>query len=124
MTKLVAPHFEHNPDSYRLRVGKLGLFDRFGTGIAGEQPAFYPRLANNRGGRIAMSRMIYGYTTQIAPLYTCALYNAIANDGAFCASQVGKRPKDIRWPGFNNCSELRPGKYMFASKCQEIALYA
>ena len=25
MTKLVAPHFEHNPDSYRLRVGKLGL---------------------------------------------------------------------------------------------------
>lgn len=90
MTKLVAPHFEHNPDSYRLRVGKLGLFDRFGTGIAGEQPAFYPRLANNRGGRIAMSRMIYGYTTQIAPLYTCALYNAIANDGAFVRPRLVK----------------------------------
>lgn len=90
MTKLVAPHFEHDPDAFRRRVGELGIFDRFNTGIAAEAPAMYPRLPNNRGGCIALSRLIYGYSSQIAPLYTCALYNAVANDGKFVRPRLVK----------------------------------
>ncbi|MDE7125032.1 MAG: PASTA domain-containing protein, partial [Muribaculaceae bacterium] len=90
MTKLVATHFEHDPDAYRRRVEQLGLFDRFNTGMASEYPAFYPRLKKGTGGCIELSRMIYGYSTQIAPLYTCALYNAIANDGRFVRPRLVK----------------------------------
>lgn len=90
MTKLVAPAFEHDPDAFRRRVEELGIFDRFNTGIAAEAPALYPRLPNNRGGRIGLSRLIYGYSSQISPLYTCALYNAIANDGHFVRPRLVK----------------------------------
>ena len=90
MTKLLAPSFEHDPDAFRRRVTELGIFDKFNTGIAAEMPALYPRLPNNRGGRIGLSRLIYGYSSQISPLYTCALYNAVANDGKFVRPRLVK----------------------------------
>ncbi len=90
MTKLIAPHYENDPDAYRRRVEQLGLFDRFNTGIASEIPAYYPKLKKQSGAAIELSRMIYGYRTQIAPLYTCALYNAVANDGRFVRPRLVK----------------------------------
>jgi len=90
MTKLVATHFEHDPDAYRRRVDRLGLFDQLHTGMAAEVPAFYPKLENNRGGCIDLSRIVYGYRTQISPLYTCAIYNAVANDGRFVRPRLVK----------------------------------
>lgn len=90
MTKLVAPAFEQNPNGFRDRLKELGFFDRFNTGIARERTPYFPTLENNRGGRIALARMVYGYSTMIPPLYTCAIYNAIANDGKFVRPRLVK----------------------------------
>lgn len=83
MTKLVAPHYANNLNGYRERVRQLGMMDRFHTGIAGEQPSYFPTLRAESGGLASLGRQTYGYATMISPLYICAFYNAIANDGKF-----------------------------------------
>lgn len=83
MTRLVAPHFKDNPNGFRERIRKLGLLERFNTGIAGEHPPFFPHLDIKSGGLVSLGRQTYGYASQIPPLYICAFYNAIANNGQF-----------------------------------------
>lgn len=90
MTKLVAPHYEGNLNGFRERLRELGFFDRFNTGMARERPPYYPTLDPKAGGRVSLSRMIFGYATQVPPLYTCAVYNAIANDGRFVRPRLVK----------------------------------
>ena len=90
MVKLTMPHFESNPNGFRAKLAEMGFFDRFNTGIALEQPPFFPKLTNDAGGRLNLSRMVFGYTTMIPPLYTCAFYNAIANDGRFVRPRMVK----------------------------------
>lgn len=91
MTKLIAPHY---PDSalndFREDLRALGFFDRFNTGMARERTPYYPTLDPKSGGRVSLSRMIFGYATQVPPLYTCAIYNAIANDGKFVRPRLVK----------------------------------
>ncbi len=79
MVKLCMPHYSADPKQFKADLAEMGFFDRFNTGIAGETtPRFIsdPKL-------IDLSRMVFGYTTAIPPLYTCAFYNAVANDGKF-----------------------------------------
>lgn len=84
MTKLIAHHYENgNLNGFRERLRELGFFDRFNTGMLGERPPMFPTLDPKAGGRVSLSRMSYGYSTMIPPLYTCAIYNAIANKGKF-----------------------------------------
>lgn len=59
------------------------MMDYFHTGIAGEQPMYMPTLSAGSGGRTSLGRQTYGYASQISPLYICAFYNALANDGKF-----------------------------------------
>ena len=51
----------------------------------------FDSVPDNRGGRIALSRMSYGYTTEIPPLYTLSIYNAIANDGKYVRPRLVSR---------------------------------
>ncbi len=90
MTKLIAPHWEGNLNGFRERLRKIGFFDRLNTGMARERPPYYPTLDPKSGGRVSLSRMIFGYATQVPPLYTCAIYNAIANDGKFVRPRLVK----------------------------------
>ena len=90
MTKLIAPRYENNLNGFRERLRELGFFDRFNTGMARERPPYYPTLDYRSGGRVSLSRMIFGYATQIPPLYTCAVYNAIANNGKFVRPRLVK----------------------------------
>ncbi|MDE6137552.1 MAG: hypothetical protein K2F97_08770 [Muribaculaceae bacterium] len=90
MTKLVAAHYESNPNGFRERLRQMGFFDRFGTGIARERRPYIPTLENNNRGLVALSRMTFGYSTMIPPLYTCAIYNAVANDGRFVRPRLVK----------------------------------
>lgn len=83
MTMLVAPHFKDDPNRFRERVCSLGLLDKFNTGIAGERIPYFPHLDIKAGGLTSLGRQTYGYATQIPPLYICAFYNAIANNGRF-----------------------------------------
>jgi cell division protein FtsI (penicillin-binding protein 3) len=42
------------------------------------------------GGLVSLGRQTYGYASQIPPLYTCAFYNAVANDGKFVRPRLVK----------------------------------
>jgi len=90
MTKLMVPHFSDDPNRFRAALEDMGFFDRFNTGIARERPPYFPKLKKDNGGRLNLSRMVFGYTTMIPPLYTCAFYNAIANDGRFVRPRLVK----------------------------------
>lgn len=91
MTKLIAPHYEGNLNGFRERLRQIGFFDRFHTGMARERTPYFPTLDPKAGGRVSLSRMIFGYATQVPPLYTCAIYNAIANDGRFVRPRLVKK---------------------------------
>lgn len=91
MTKLIAPHYENNLNGFRERLRQIGFFDRFHTGMARERTPYYPTLDPKAGGRVSLSRMIFGYATQVPPLYTCAIYNAIANNGKFVRPRLVKQ---------------------------------
>lgn len=88
MTKLVAPHFASNPNGFRERLRELGFLDRLNTGIAGEETPYFPYLDIKSGGLVSLGRQTYGYASRIPPLYICAFYNAIANDGKFVRPRI------------------------------------
>lgn len=90
MVKMTMPHYDHNPSQFREDLAELGFFDRLNTGIAREIPPYFPRVKNNVGGKLDLSRMVFGYCTMIPPLYTCAFYNAVANDGRFVRPRLVK----------------------------------
>lgn len=83
MTKLVAPHFKEDPNGFRERIAQMGFLEPLNTGIAGERPPYFPKLYKDYGWLVSLGRQTYGYASQIPPLYTCAFYNAVANDGRF-----------------------------------------
>lgn len=90
MVKLTMPHYSNDLNQFKADLAELGFFDRFNTGIAGEvRPKFWT-LKNNVGGKLDLSRMVFGYGTRIPPLYTCAFYNAVANDGRFVRPRLVK----------------------------------
>lgn len=90
MVKMSMPHYNDCPARFRDDLAELGFFDRLNTGIAREIPPFIPRVKNNAGGRLDLSRQVFGYSTMIPPLYTCAFYNAVANDGRFVRPRLVK----------------------------------
>ncbi|MBD5174602.1 MAG: transpeptidase family protein [Bacteroidales bacterium] len=95
MVKLMMPHYESNPNQFKADLAELGFFDRFNTGIAREVRPIFHSLKHNKQGRVALSRMVFGYATMIPPLYTCAFYNAVANGGKFVRPRL---VKSLRFP--------------------------
>lgn len=83
MAKIITSRYETNPGAFYTRLKNLGFLDPLGTGIAGERGPRIDSVPSDRGGRIALSRMSYGYTTEIPPLHTLSIYNAIANGGKY-----------------------------------------
>lgn len=90
MARIITREYDNKPGEFYSRVKRLGFLEPMNTGIAGEVPPRFDSIPNDRGGRIALSRMSYGYATEIPPLYTLAIYNAIANDGEFVRPRLVK----------------------------------
>lgn len=90
MTKLTMPHYENEPDLFRRHLAELGFFDRLNTGLDRETPPRFRELGTRSWDRVDLSRMVYGYSTAIPPLYTCAFYNAVANGGRFVRPRLVK----------------------------------
>jgi cell division protein FtsI (penicillin-binding protein 3) len=111
MTKLVAPHFKDDPNRFRERLRQLGFLDRFNTGIAGEHPPYFPHLDIKSGGLVSLGRQTYGYASQIPPLYMCAFYNAVANDGKFV------RPRIVKGLSNENIDSVLPVTYVRERMC-------
>ncbi len=91
MAKIITSKYGANPGAFYSRLKKLGFLDPMNTGIAGERPPRIDSVASNRGGQIALSRMCYGYSTEIPPLYTLSIYNAIANNGVYVKPRLVDR---------------------------------
>ena len=91
MAKLIVKDYGHNPGGFRKRLEEMGFFDPFNSGIAGETPPNYPKLGNKNWDKLSLTRQAYGYATTIPPLYTLAMYNAIANDGKFVRPHLFKK---------------------------------
>ena len=83
MTKIITKKYDSRPGDFYSRVKATGFLEPFNTGITGERAPRFDSVPNNRGGRITLSRQCYGYATEIPPLYTLSIYNAIANGGRY-----------------------------------------
>lgn len=83
MAKIITRKYDANPGGFYSRLKEIGFMEPMHTGIFGERVPRVDSVPNDRGGRIALSRQCYGYATEIPPLYTLSVYNAIANGGRY-----------------------------------------
>lgn len=91
IAKIITGKYGNQPTAFKDRLAELGFFDLLHVGIAGEIP---PRMVfgkHDNENRIQLSRMSYGYGVTIPPIYTLAMYNAIANDGMFVRPHLVKK---------------------------------
>lgn len=91
MSKITIKRFGDNPGGWREKLEQMGFFEPYHTGIAGEMPPQVPKIGNSSADHVALTRMCYGYTTLIPPMYTLAMYNAIANDGKLVRPHLVKK---------------------------------
>ena len=96
MARIITSRYDSVPGEFYSRIKRMGFLEPLNTGIAGEVTPRIDSVPSNRGGRIALSRQCYGYATEIPPLYTLALYNAIANDGVFVRPRLVKELRGSR----------------------------
>lgn len=80
MARIITRGYGSDPEAYVRRLGTIGFFDRFNCGMQEEAP---PTLVSMHPTPVDLSRISYGYGSQIPPLYTLAFYNAMANGGRF-----------------------------------------
>ena len=91
MSRITIKRYGDNPGGWRERLEQMGFFEPFHTGIAGEMPPQVPKIGKSAADHVALTRMCYGYTTLIPPMYTMAMYNAIANNGKFVRPHLVKK---------------------------------
>ncbi|MCC8071096.1 MAG: transpeptidase family protein [Bacteroidales bacterium] len=90
MSKIITSRYDAHPGDFYSAIKKIGFLEPMNTGIAGETVPRIDSVPNNRGGRITLSRQCYGYATEIPPLYTLSIYNAIANGGRYVRPRLVK----------------------------------
>ncbi len=91
MSKIITRKYDSNPGGFYARLKEIGFLEPMHTGIGGERVPRVDSVPNNRGGRIALSRQCYGYATEIPPLSTLSIYNAIANGGKYVRPRLFSR---------------------------------
>lgn len=75
--EMIMSRWRGNPVGFRERLMEIGFDKPLNVGIRGET---VPRIKEDPSA-VDLSRMAYGYTTAIPPIYTLTVYNAIANEG-------------------------------------------
>lgn len=91
MSKIITSKYNANPDGFRQRLVEMGFFEPLNCGISSARTPSFPKLGDKIWDRVALSRMSFGYTTEIPPLCTLAIYNAIANDGKYVRPRLIKK---------------------------------
>ncbi len=109
MARIITRGYDKNPKGFVERLRSIGFLDPLNTGIAGETtPMFMKNPA-----RVDLSRMCYGYTSQIPPIYTLSVYNAIANGGRYV------RPRLVKGLHTENFDSVLPVTYIRDRICSE-----
>ncbi|MCH5235504.1 MAG: transpeptidase family protein [Muribaculaceae bacterium] len=92
IARVIFRGYANDPATFHDRLTSIGFFEPMHSGIAGE---CIPRIRkllpkDSKGHNITMTarhldlaRQAYGYNTEIPPLYTLSIYNAIANGGKY-----------------------------------------
>ncbi len=92
IARVIFRGYADDPSKFHDRLTSIGFFEPMHTGIAGECVPRIRKLLpkDSRGNNITMTarhldlaRQAYGYNTEIPPLYTLSIYNAIANGGRY-----------------------------------------
>lgn len=84
IAKLITSKYGSNPSGFKERLREIGFFDPFNIlGIKGESTPYMYFGTHDNSNRIQLSRMSFGYGMSTPPIYTLAIYNAIANGGKF-----------------------------------------
>ncbi len=92
IARVIFKGYAQDPARFYDRLASIGFFEPMHSGIAGECVPRVRRLepTDRRGNPITMTsrhldlaRQAYGYNTEIPPLYTLSIYNAIANKGRY-----------------------------------------
>ncbi|MCH5239244.1 MAG: transpeptidase family protein [Muribaculaceae bacterium] len=92
IARVIFRGYSEDPSKFHDRLSSIGFFEPMHSGIAGECVPRIRKLIpkDSRGNNITMTarhldlaRQAYGYNTEIPPLYTLSIYNAIANDGKY-----------------------------------------
>lgn len=92
IARVIFRGYANDPSKFHDRLASIGFFEPMRTGIAGENVPRIRKLLpkDSRGNNITMTarhldlaRQAYGYNTEIPPLYTLSIYNALANDGKY-----------------------------------------
>lgn len=86
----ILSRFYRDPQQWHDRVASIGFLERLGTGIGEERAARFPVYPVRAGGLVTLSRQFYGYGSEIPPLHTLSIYNAIANGGRYVRPHLVK----------------------------------
>ena len=109
MARIITRGYDKNPKGFVERLRSIGFLDPLNTGIAGERVPYF----NPEPGRVDLSRMCYGYASQIPPIYTLSIYNAIANNGKYV------RPRLVSSLVTENFDSVIPVSYIRDRICSE-----
>lgn len=99
IARVIFRGYSQNPEKWYDRMKGLGFFEPIRSGIAGECTPRIRRLTDkdSKGNNITMTarhldlaRQAYGYNTELPPLFTLSVYNAIANDGKYVRPHLVK----------------------------------
>lgn len=99
IARVIFRGYSSDPAKFHDRLASIGFFEPMHTGIAGERTPVVRRLVgtDRNGNNITMTarhldlaRQAYGYNTEIPPLYTLSIYNAIANKGRYVRPHLVK----------------------------------
>ena len=123
IARVIFRGYESNPAAFHDRLESIGFFEPMHTGIAGECTPRIRKLLpkDSRGNNITMTarhldlaRQAYGYNTEIPPLYTLSVYNAIANGGRYVRPHLVKSLIDE-----NGRDSILPISYIRDRICSE-----
>ncbi len=99
IARVIFRGYANDPEKWYERLEGMGFFEPIHSGIAGECTPRIRRLTpkDSRGNNITMTarhldlaRQAYGYNTELPPLFTLSVYNAIANDGKYVRPHLVK----------------------------------
>ena len=100
MAKLAYQFYAANPTVYTNFLKKLQLDQKTGIDLLGERKSVVKTPLNKSWSATSLPWMATGYEVMIAPLRTCMIYNAVANNGTmmkpYLVNAIRSFDKDVQ----------------------------